>query len=1044
MNMYWGKFMIALWEASSSRKQIFRGCLLAFSILIPFLAGLSVAKAKPPIGAYITKSGDYEIAPSAASYSSEKPHQPKKTVATTLFSLENKLGSQASWYQLTEENPLVKGYFLPFFKNWMPSLFKLSQAKLNRLLTVFGYFFLSAAVFALYQSNKRRILKRSPSEIGTLDKESDVKPIEKIGALYESSLKAFLIFFAGALMYSLMIQSAYGNRAAPIQLLLMLALVGGVIGRRMRVGASFLFSLFLIAASLFIFDLKAKISVPVRNDDSMIGFFALLPVVALVSGIWSLFTKDKGRKKLLEFAFLIAAGFILLVIHIADYQALGIPVIFAISLIWWAFWRARTRKRILSKIWLWLGMAYARLEEINKLEQIGKKLDGLKGLKPIETAWIRAKIANARGDLSTAIDILAALEPSEKTDQLLFELYQKKRDFSALEARAAKHAPEQAVAMLRKLPKIPERDGIILNLFIDSEAWDEIRQLTERMYRPTAISRLEKLPQTVRRDLLLLPLLYRENRSEDIYRLLDAYSADEGVEKLTSLLSASPERDQLVIGFLARRGNWQQVREHLSACPPKTAISYLKNLPESDERDRLLAEYWIKGNEQDALLEYFQNKPLDFCVKILEKTAPGLIRDRTLAKIHAKHQRHSEIVEYLEKYLKPDQLGKDDLHLLAESYSRLHQPENAVSALEKAWALDPQDEETLQALSRESIALDKVSQFLSGLDDEMLQALSADALWALIEYFRHFEQTEMTRKVADISIERWKDHRAIFFLAKHLEDENEHQKAADIYSMAGKKGVLPQALCLFKIEDYHAVVPLLRQAEMTDENRAIAMYHLGFALYKTGQLEAAYTTFDSLDPQGTDQALQADITRICMQLGYTAMKSRAFNDAIAYLESGLQHSPPGAETEASKIKEALAVCYHNLALESTVAKADNADTVNGYIEKARSYRNGPWEELDLLRGLNHLKEGDYERAMQTFSVLSKRSPENRQHLFHKALAAALDGRSDYAQNILSQLTNTSKNDPYRIRTRLLLGAIALRMGNGKEAEDQIRLALADI
>jgi tetratricopeptide (TPR) repeat protein len=880
-----------------------------------------------------------------------------------------------------------------FLQQWIPEWMPLTAAALLRLLVLFSIFFIFAFMRSISNRKRIRVLSKDPIAMELEERSRSHAKIEGITRVIEKNSIIVLIIISIFLFLSF--RSALENEPL-FQIAWIVCIVAGwLAGKYLWVANSLFFGITMATLT---------ISLP----------WILARMIVLYEHIFS--------------------------VHPAVYPfpALRFSIVVIFGAVWWLLMRLTKRRCLLTKMFFWLGLLYLDLEKWRELEKVIEKLQGIKKAEPLDLAWLEANLAIHNGKKGKAKDILSHLPPSLRNDQLLLQLYMKEDEYSRIEERASKHNAEDATALLKKLPVTFQRNRILVTRLAKERKWDQVIEILHAMKNNKAIELLEELPQTSERDDHLIPLLYKSPYFEKIIEVLHPYGVEGGMVKIQALLPEEPARDQVMLFFLARHGEYDQIRTLIADLPTDRTISLLKMLPDNEERDVLLAEIWLGAGNVDAIIDYFKEQRLEDSIKIIEGMENGVTRDRVLARLHEMMGEYDQVVSYLERHYEQGVLPQDDVRRLAHGQRELGHQDRALETLEKAWTIEPTNEEILDELCQVCISFGTASTTLSKLSDETLNRLNADGLWTLIGYYQHFTENEMAKKAAEIAVSLRKDQRAAFFLGNVFEDEGHLRDAAEAYGAAGEKGMLPGALCFFQLEYFSSAIPILREIAKTDEKNTTASYHLGYALYRTGDCKGAIEAFQKADPLEEDHTLQRDITVLFGQLGKSAMGNQNYQEAIEYLDQGLKHAPQKGKEEREKIKEALSLCYYYLARNSLLAPDRDGDEAAQFLDKAHAYHAGTWRDLDFLKGLYFLKNQSAEKAMQTFSVLCKRFPKDSRCLFHKALAAAMGQHNDYAKKILRDLAAEKKNDSYSQRAKMLLGSIDLRQGNWEEAEKHLR------
>ena len=935
----------------------------------------------------------------------------------------------------------------PYLQPWAAELAAVPAEALSYVLTVFVVALLGAIAGMLYQNKQLKIFDEDPVLMKWLDPDT-LKASEKSAQFLKNSILSFTLILLSSVYLSSQLQGALANKKS-IYSLIVCFIIFFVAGKRLKWVSSFFYCTVVLLVNLILFgvgDLLPEASF-ISNasfvEQTQKSLAAIVGLGISICTIWWMATKNPKTKNRLAHINAISLALVMIFFFGSIRNSvLLLPAMLVLSLLWFLIFRFYQKRRMLPKALYWLGLAYIRLKKCEDLEKTVEKLETLKKADPLEIAWLKANLFDQKGNTSDAIRMLEDLPPSLRCDQLLLQLYARTDNYSAIEKRVALHKRDDAATLLKNLPRTDKRDVTILNLLARENAWEEFSEFLGEVKKNQAISVLEQLPSSPERDDQLILLLFHAGQLDKIVKVIESYSASEGAAKLRALLPAGAVCDRLVVQFFAQRGDYDQLRRLLIKIPTDTAVSILLSMPPRLERDQLLAELWVNAGELETLLNYLSDLETTYGIKILTQLNPGIVRDRALASIYSQTNQHQKVVDCLEDHFGQGQLPAADLRLLSQSYSNLDKHQESILALEAAWTIEPADEELFKELCRKSIDAGQPSALLAKLEHDTLIRLSADSLWILVEYNQQYNQVDNAKRAAEISIKIHKDHRAVFYLGRLLEETGDFQKAAEIYAVAGKEGYFNQAMCLFQLQDYAGASELLKNARKTDDNRSTLLYHLGHSLVKTGKLEDALAAFEEMDEIQHDEALQKDAVVLCGLIGASKIAKQNYEDAIRFLEKGLRYAPPEAAGEVAQIKEALGACYFNLALAEIHHDKSGTEAALGFLEKAKDYRSsGSWSELDFLRGISLLNNSEIERALHTFTVLSKRSPKNAQYLFHKALSAAIAGKEAYAETVFNQLLILEESEAYKHRTTLILGILELNRGNLKAAEEHFRSAI---
>ena len=215
-------------------------------------------------------------------------------------------------------------------------------------------------------------------------------------------------------------------------------------------------------------------------------------------------------------------------------------------------------------------------------------------------------------------------------------------------------------------------------------------------------------------------------------------------------------------------------------------------------------------------------------------------------------------------------------------------------------------------------------------------------------------------------------------------------------------------------------------------------YHLGFSLCQTGGLNEASGVFDRMDPDRKDSGIQKDLTVVSVKIAKAQIEKKEYEAAVVSLKKALTHNLDTGSRMEKKINDALAICCYQLARGEIINPESNGKKAKRLFADIKKYKPGPWRESEFLEGLFHLKNNSPDTALRRFAMLGKRFSNTPQILFHKALAAVGVGNHSYAAKILHSLVEIKRTHPYKARSNVLLGIIALRDMNYELAERRLK------
>ena len=600
------------------------------------------------------------------------------------------------------------------------------------------------------------------------------------------------------------------------------------------------------------------------------------------------------------------------------------------------------------------------------------------------------------------------------------------------------------VPLLFKEGKRGEAEKILAKLQQKEEFWTEIAELVQTLDHAPAIRMLQGIEPCRRRDRLLLPRLIAHksiiNALDDILNIFSKYSLSEATTLLREIELDEEQRLLLKLILLASHDDIDQARELLSDLGLEERIKLAQQLQESPVRTLLLVESWLDlGKPEEAYeeLEKSVGYDLNEILTVLEKIEDSRNRALMTGWVLDKANKAGKAVEYLEEFFIKGELHEAYLPILARGYEVTGRTPEAIKVLQEMLRRNPGDEDTIVRLCRLNIEADIESDVINSLAGGHLGDLNEDTLLALARYFLHFGVIDAMKKCANAAIETWHSVDAAMLMGRVLEKQGDLRAAAEAYGKAGKDGLLKQGLCLFRLGDFAAAVPALKAVKTTRENRPGVLYHLAYAAYSANMLTDAVDAFMKLDPQRQDPVIQGDLTVCFTCLAMEARKKRDFQHALDCLEQALERAPDNMAAEKEHIRTCLADTIFQLAFSKIASPNGATGEIDRLLEQASGLVERSWPELDFLKALNLLKQHNVEKALQKFSLLCRRYPDNVSYAYHRMLALVMAGKIDRVRKEVEKLAENG-DTPYAERARMLEAVMEMKEGNWAMAEQKLR------
>ena len=604
------------------------------------------------------------------------------------------------------------------------------------------------------------------------------------------------------------------------------------------------------------------------------------------------------------------------------------------------------------------------------------------------------------------------------------------------------------VPLLLKLGKPVKAEKILARFQGSLENWQDLTGVIKAMDSDTAIRVLEGFEPGRRRDILLLSKLLAgksiKDALDDILQIFSEYSQSEATALLKEAELDDDKRLLLKLILLASHDDIDQARELLSDLGLEERITLVRQVQESRLRTLLLVELWLaQGKPEKAYQELNKSVGTDLneILSLLEKIKESRNRALMTGWVLDKANEAGKAIEYLEKFFTQGELDDDYLPILARGYEATGRIPDAIMVFQEMLRRNPGDEDTMVRLCRLNIDADMQSDVLNSLAGGDMSALQEQTLLELARYFLHFGVIEAMKRCADAAVETWHSVDAAMLLGRVLEEQGDLLAAAESYGKAGKDGLLKQGLCLFQLGDFAAAVPVLKRVQTTRENRPGVLYHIAYAAYSANMLPDAIDAFMKLDSQRHDPVVQRDLTICFTCLAMEARDKGDFQQAFECLEQAIERAPDTMEAEKEQIRTCLADTIFQLAFSKIASPNGVPGEIDRLLEQAGSLVNRSWPELDFLKALNSLKQHNIEKALQKFSLLCRKYPDNISYAYHRILALVMTGKTGHVRREVERLAET-RDDPYAARARVLLAVMEMKEGNWEVAEEKLRAAIS--
>ncbi len=574
----------------------------------------------------------------------------------------------------------------------------------------------------------------------------------------------------------------------------------------------------------------------------------------------------------------------------------------------------------------------------------------------------------------------------------------------------------------------PGRTELLLTFFAHKKDWSRVARIVEEAkndHNITAI--LEKFPFSMERDRILLKIYWRNHNGDKILANLQNYNFNKGLQLLKELIPPTRQGLILTIIYFYNSGQNKQLASYLGTIPVDQAVDALNSMEQFPGREQLIVELLYTEANTNELQKYIcDSSGLE---EILRTIQSSLTRDRHLCNLFYQQENFKAVVEMFEPYQRQDKLNIDDLNLLATS---LEKENNIAECLEIAATIrqkDPSSEEYLKYLIKICYKANILHKNLIDNERELYTKPFEDKQLynTLRELYIFFGRQQLALQCAEKGADRDHDDSCIF-LGRYHETRNNPEKAASYYLRSGEKGELPAANCFFALKNYAQAAELFAKRVRDKPDDEKLLYHLGYSCFQLNKPDEAFANFEKLARISGTNAIYDDIIQLTNLLLGILVKKNALHKALAYLQK-TRRLLPDDHHAGNTLNKQIFDCIYSIIYQAVLSsgKDGNQLDIPDLFEQAKTIKQTPDRDLDLLWGLWLFKEGQFEKSLQVFAINSKRHPDDHGLQLHKALCALAVNKTDYAEKLLQDL-QPAENHDYGHRAKLVLAVMA--MGNG--------------
>lgn len=456
--------------------------------------------------------------------------------------------------------------------------------------------------------------------------------------------------------------------------------------------------------------------------------------------------------------------------------------------------------------------------------------------------------------------------------------------------------------------------------------------------------------------------------------------------------------------------HFQQGKAMLEKGDNQGAIVELKNTLQQQPNNG--AARFLLGKSYMAMESYAEAEK-----ELRRAREMGEAEEQVIPLLAKAHLKMGEDQKVLELGIPPGSLDRQSLAALqsirAEALLRLGKQADAEQAIAAAEEADAKQPDLLFLKARQALGKQQGSQAMAMLDDALKQRPKfTDALYLKAALLQSEDKTDAARQVYQRIIandpRQFRAHLAIFgqhLQAKKTEAAEQELQAAE--KIAANNLMVRHARGIFELEQgklgraSSALLDLLRVApDHLPANLAYAMASYGLGHYEQS-LKSAQKVLAAVpenliankilagsrtkigDTKGALKVIEPLLSKhpddagLLALAGETYLQARDYAKAQGYLDKAASLDP---ENIAIRTRQAAGL----------LATGDSKEAIAN-LEKAASLSNKPGE-ADLALVMLHLRDKEFDKALQAIKALEKKLPTNP--VTHNLRAAALAGKQD--------------------------------------------------